>query len=127
MYKRVLVEPEIREGDRLLQALDDARFPITAAFWLYSDDADEWRLVIVSPTVSNPGPRQAYALVDLTLNSFPDAPINIPTERIYLLTPFDLRYKEIRSAALGGSTGLGLAKGPTRNLSMEDAYVYRMS
>jgi hypothetical protein len=57
MYRKVLVESEIRSGERLLEQLDLAKIPVTAAFWLYADDAAEWRLVIVSPSVETLGPR----------------------------------------------------------------------
>ena len=48
MYRKVLVEAEIRSGERLLEQLDLARIPVTAAFWLYADDAGELAVFSIS-------------------------------------------------------------------------------
>ena len=127
MYREFLVETEIRSGERLLEQLDIARIPVTAAFWLYADDAAEWRLVIVSPSVETLGPRQLYALLGVMLANPSGAPISIPLERIYLLGPHDFRYQQVRSAALGAGGGLLVTGGPGRNVAGEDAYIYRVA
>ena len=127
MYRKVLVETEIRSGERLLEQLDLARIPVTAAFWLYADDAAEWRLLIVSPSVETLGPRQLYALLGVILMSPSDAPISIPLERIFLLSPHDNRYQQVRMAAPGAGAGLLVTSGPARNVAGEDAYIYRVA
>jgi hypothetical protein len=55
------------------------------------------------------------------------APISIPLERVFLLSPHDIRYQEVRLAALGAGSGLFVTGGPTRNVSGEDAYIYRVA
>jgi hypothetical protein len=127
MYRKVLVDAEIRSGERLLKQLELANTPVTAAFWLYADDANEWRLVIVSPSVGEIGPRQLYALLGVVLMNPAGPPIPIPLERIFLVSPHDLRYKQVRLAALGAEAGFLVAAGPARNVSGEDAYIYRMA
>jgi hypothetical protein len=127
MYRKVLVETEIRSGERLLEQLDLAKIPVTAAFWLYADDAAEWRLAIVSPSVETLGPRHLYALLGVILTNPPGAPISIPLERIFLLSPHDIRYQQVRLAALGAGSGLLVAGGPARNVASEDAYIYRVA
>ena len=127
MYRKVLVENDIRSGERLLEQLDLAKVPVTAAFWLYAEDADEWRMVIVSPFVETHGPRQLYTLIGVMLTNPAGPPIPIPLERIFLLGPHDIRYQEVRMAALGGGTGLLVTGGPSRNISAEDAYIYRVA
>jgi hypothetical protein len=127
MYRKVLVETEIRSGERLLEQLDLAKIPVTAAFWLYADDDAEWRLVIVSPSVEALGPRQLYALIGVMLMNPSGTPITIPLERVYLLGPHDIRYQEVRVASLGAGTGLLSTGGPARDVSGEDAYIYRVA
>ena len=122
-----MVETEIRSGERLLEQLDVAKIPVTAAFWLYADDAAEWRLVIVSPSVETLGPRHLYALLGVMLTNPAGAPIPIPLERIFLLSPHDVRYQQVRMAAVGAGAGLLVAGGPARNVSSEDAYIYRVA
>ncbi|SPF40634.1 conserved hypothetical protein [Candidatus Sulfopaludibacter sp. SbA4] len=125
MYRKVLVETEIQSGERLLEQLDLAKIPVTAAFWQYADDDAEWRLVIVSPYVETLGPRHLYASLGVMLKNPSGAPISIPMERIYLLGSHDVRYQQVRTAALGA--GLSVTGGPARNVSGEDAYFYRVA
>jgi hypothetical protein len=121
------VETEIRSGERLLEQLDLAKIPVTAAFWLYADAAAEWRLAIVSPSVETLGPRHLYALLGVMLMNPSGAPISIPLERIFLLSPHDFRYQQVRLAALGVGPGLPVTGGSARNVSGEDAYIYRVA
>tara|TARA_R110002020_G_scaffold6117_1_gene25512 strand:- start:252 stop:647 length:396 start_codon:yes stop_codon:yes gene_type:complete len=48
MAEEQLVTSEIEEGMRLVRALDDGGFPVKAALWLYSGDAQRWRFVIAT-------------------------------------------------------------------------------
>jgi hypothetical protein len=123
MYRKILVENEIRSGERLLEQLDLAKIPVIAAFWLYADEAAEWRLVIVSPSVETLGPRQLYGLLGVMLMNPSGAPISIPLERIFLMGPHDIRYQQVRDAALGAGAGLLVTSGPGRN----DPYFYRVA
>jgi hypothetical protein len=125
MYQKILVKPGIEWGEQLLEALNGMNFPVTAAFWLYSEDVDDWRLVIVSPLVASDGPREAYTRLSMLAYDLlhdPKRPIEIPIDRVFLVSPEDFRYKQVRSALLGHSPG-----GPVGGSAMADAYVYRMS
>ena len=127
MYRKVLVEAEIQSGERLLEQLDLAKVPVTAAFWLYAEDAAEWRLVIVSPMVETQGPKQFYALLGIMLMKVSETSIPLSLERIFLLGPHDVRYQQIRLAALGEGAGLAVAGRPGRSVSGEDTYFYRVA
>jgi hypothetical protein len=61
-----LVEQDVQNGRKLLEALDK-RLPIIAAFWSNSEEANEWRLVIVPPLVGDGGARSAYRMVENAL------------------------------------------------------------
>lgn len=89
MHKKLLVDTDIPNGARLVEALDGANVPIAAAFWLYSDEADEWRLILVSPMVSILGPRHVYASIVSVLKQ---ASINIPIDAIFVIAANDVRY-----------------------------------
>jgi len=126
MYRKILVEAEIQAGQRSLEELDRAQVPVSGAFWLYAEDASEWRVVIVSPNVATKGPRMVYALVGLMLMNPSGAPIPIPMERIYLISPHDSRYEQVRMASLGGG-GMRITGSLVRNVASEDAYIYRVA
>jgi hypothetical protein len=53
MYKTVLVETDIEDGRRILKELERHISPIVAAFWFHFEEEDDWKLVVVSPEVSN--------------------------------------------------------------------------
>ena len=125
MLAKILVENDIEFGARLVEKLESHRFPLTAAFWLYLDDIDEWRLFIVSPLVSERGPRLAHTQVTQSLYDLAyDAkkPMHAPMERIFLVSPNDSRYKQVK-AVYGEKPILS----PVGNLVSGDIYVYRMS
>lgn len=51
MAEEQLVTSEIEEGIRLVRALDGGGFPVKAALWLYSGDAQRWRFIIATTNV----------------------------------------------------------------------------
>jgi hypothetical protein len=72
-------EQDVQNGSKLIEALQQKRFPISAAFWLNAEDANEWRLVIVSPLVSSGDARLAYRTVAQALA---ETRVPIPLENI---------------------------------------------
>jgi len=63
MDNATLVAPEIEGGKQLVRALDVADLDVKAAFWLYLEEAEEWRLYIATPLVKEYGPREVYSRV----------------------------------------------------------------
>jgi hypothetical protein len=59
MADPTLVEPKIKAGAELLQALDRALGDVFAAFWYRDPDSGDWRLVIGSDAVDRLGPNAA--------------------------------------------------------------------
>lgn len=55
-----LVNEQIEDARRLLECLAQEGFAVTAACWGIDDDADYWRLYLVSPVVEADGKRKAY-------------------------------------------------------------------
>lgn len=51
MGEKALVESLVGDAIALIQKLDELASPVTFAAWYYYDDADEWRLLIASPTL----------------------------------------------------------------------------
>ena len=70
MATATLVEIEIAAGKRLLEHLQGAGFPVSAALWQYDDVFRRWTLVLVSPRVATAGPRQTYRELDRLLRDF---------------------------------------------------------
>src|SRR5258708_379437 len=63
MVKEALVERTVDQGRRLVEALDQADFPVVAALWSFLPEEEEWRLLIASPRVNELGPLAAYTTI----------------------------------------------------------------
>lgn len=125
MYKTILVSSDIEDGKRILDCLERSGWKITAAFWFHFEDEDRWKLIVVSPDVSDKGPKSLYTQLSMLLYDLandPFKPLQFPLERIMLVTPSSLVYKNVKQG-----TGFSTTTGPIRQALAEDAYIYRMS
>jgi hypothetical protein len=68
MDNATLVAPDVEAGKQLIRALDNAGLDVKAAFWLYLEESEEWRLYIATPLVKEHGPREVYSRVLKVLN-----------------------------------------------------------
>jgi hypothetical protein len=121
VYKTILVDTDIEDGRSVVSELEKRRLPITAAFWLHFEDEDDWKLVVVSPEVSEQGPRQLYATVFSVLNTLGNhSPrVQFAPDQVRLVSPYSLLYKMIKQRA-------GPVGGPVREGPVLDAYIYKM-
>ena len=128
MYKRLLVKELIDEGYRLLEALKKNRFPLKAAFWHYFIEAEEWRLVLVSPVVDRAGPLSAYTRVQRVLAR--TKPVYLTLSDISVFGPLSPDYKNlaagVSSAGTFGARPAVHQAHPIPNIVFEDAYVYQV-
>src|ERR1700733_5651254 len=118
MYKTVLVDIDIGEGRKVLAELEKDISPISAAFWYHFDEEDDWKLMVVSPEVSDIGPRQLYQKVSEVLQRLQIEPQRLQY-RIRLESPYSLLYKMVKQHA-------GPVGGPIREGPVLDAYIYKM-
>ena len=63
MDQATLVSPDLEGGRKLVAALDDAGLDIRAAFWLYREESESWRLYLATPLVKTQGLKVAYTKV----------------------------------------------------------------
>ena len=57
---KILTDEMITAGKQFLQQIEAVMPPITASFWLYTQEADVWRLYFATPIVSKEGSRTVY-------------------------------------------------------------------
>jgi hypothetical protein len=123
MYKTLLVDADIQDGRQVVSSLENAGLKIAAAFWLHSEERDEWELVIVSPDVAEKGSTQVYKEHFATLHNMQTElprPLNFWWDRIKIVSPSSLSYETVKHHS-------GLRCGPVREGPALDAYIYKMT
>jgi hypothetical protein len=118
MYIKMLVERDIENGQRFVDALQNL-MPVDAAFWSNDEETNKWRLKIVSPTRSR-DPHLAYGLVDQALA---ESRVALSSENISFVSPVSLEYKRVRRAVEDSRSGIPAPPG----LDFGDSYVYVMN
>jgi len=126
MVKEILVGEFVENGRRLIEAIDQAGFPVIAAFWRFLPEEEEWRLFIASPKVNELGPLAAYATIQETLVKHQ---IDLPLHRISVVSPEEPFAAELRIFA-GTDPKPFIGRDYLQNivvgeLYIEGAYVYR--
>ena len=126
MYKRILVNDLLVEGQRLLEALARNRFPVVAALWNYFPESMEWRLVIVSPVVDRDGPLRAYRRIGRVLAT--TNPSHLTVTDIAAVGPASQDFRNLQ--AIISSPGRLITGTEVNRIQppvvAEDAYVYQL-
>jgi hypothetical protein len=128
MDKSELVERDINEGRRLVEALDKANFPLPAAYWFFLPTLGVWQLRFSSPAVKDEGPRHAYAIVQTALATASPA-IDIDLDSISVVPESDPIATELRiSVGTDGKPYIGgksISNTIVGELFVHSIYVYR--
>jgi hypothetical protein len=126
MDRTLLVGFDVKEGERLIEALDAANFPISAALWLYVSESDQWRLVIASPTYDKLGPLAAIKQVQTVLLSLEQSELVL--SNIQVIGDKGQLVKALRSEARSGVdfSGKRLSQTMLDRVFIPEAYVYRV-
>ena len=131
MDKTALVNKQIENGRRLITALDENKFPLVGALWLYSMNIDEWKLTIVSPSVDDQGPKKTYARIQSVLQKFHKCKpsLEISLNNISVLSPNNNLYRLFRTAIKTGSgiSEIRFSRNTINNVYIEDALIYRIT
>jgi hypothetical protein len=128
MYKTVLVNELVEEGERLIKRLESRRFHIAAAFWYYFEDLMRWRLVIVFSTlVDREGPLRAYMHIQEALAQTQAKELLVSDISVMRLNGYEFR--ELRSLVQRSVPVRSRTRRPwPRSLNpgrQEDAHIYR--
>jgi hypothetical protein len=71
MDQEALVNDQILGGATLVDLLSRNLFPISAAFWLFTSEADQWFFYLASPLVDEKGSTECYKIVHRAIRSQP--------------------------------------------------------
>ena len=131
MVKAALVEKDLAEGKRLIEALKESKpgwasFRVRAAFWLYRNEWDEWRLVIATPLLEEKGRLATYAHLRRILGSIQS---DLPRQKISIVSPQDPLVRAFRGALriAPNPDGVRFTGSVVGDTYVEDAYLYRLA
>jgi hypothetical protein len=124
MDQAPLVEHQIDDVPRLINQLKGDKFVVTAAFWLYTSEADQWFLYLVSDVVDLVGTTEAYKIVYRSMRQLTDLWIN-PFE-VKLVGPHDPIAKEVADFQVHTHAPVPMHIRGSRlgNIYVENAYIY---
>jgi hypothetical protein len=122
---QLLVTAVLEDGRRLIQALDQRKFPVNAALWYLHEGG--WRLIIASSLVDSDGPREAYRKINEVLQA---ENIHLNLSDIAVVESNDALVRLLRIAI---NTGIGnisetrFTANTINGVYIEDAYIYRVA
>jgi hypothetical protein len=123
MVETPLVTPDKAWGQGILDKLDDAGFPISAALWLLGED-DEWRLVIATRLYDELGQKGAYLkLIEVLKNTIVgDLPLRLESNKRPLVRALRKTFGAAKSIEWER-----LAWQPVGGVFIRGAYLYRVN
>lgn len=129
MVKEQLTSGMIDAGAELVRKLDELGLVLTAAFWFFMPEINEWRLLFASPDVSQKGPRDVYARIQLAIDQLGDSASAAPLSAIGLMEADAELVKVLRTAIRTGSdvSPIRFSKNVVDGHFIEDALIYRIA
>jgi hypothetical protein len=88
MVTPALVNEDLEKGRATVEAIQRAQIPLQFTVWAHFPEAEEWRLVIVTPLADREGPRAAYTAVQRAVQRA-GFPSTLPVHRLMILGPSD--------------------------------------
>jgi hypothetical protein len=125
MAKKALLDADVKLGDRILESLDVAKFPISVAIWILTEE-NGWQLVIGTPLYDKIGPLEASGQLITALRK--DDPESRDFDDVRLMSNREPFIRELRR--LFGKTasvrGMRLGGHHIGDVWLDDAVVYRI-
>jgi hypothetical protein len=127
MAKEVLVDRQIEAGRELTERLDKAGFPVTASFWLYDSDNNDWRLTMALNAVDQLGlgSRKVYAKIQDILDEDAELSGALDPLDVHLAGPEDSLIRDFRKLRQRKLAVVRLKRTVVGGRYVEDAYVYK--
>lgn len=129
VVKEQLTSAMVDAGAELTRKLDEIGLPMTAAFWLFEPEVNEWRLHFASPEVASKGPRAVYDKIRQAIDELKDKAADAPLSAISLI---DADADLVRLLRVAVRTGAGVSqirfsKNVINGHFIEDALIYRVA
>ena len=115
-------------GRHLVAALDHSDFPVSAAFWLFNQYANEWKLWIATPLADQMRLEVVYSRFYRVAQTLPEFP-SLRSSIVFTSPRNDLIAKLISVIRTGPRdvAGIRFSQNIINDVYIEDAYFYRLT
>ena len=115
-------------GAQLIAQLDAVGLPMVAAFWFFSSETNEWRLLIASPERSVHGPQGIYRKIREAREALGEKAAALPLSLVSLIAENDELVQAFRAIPAGeGISRKRFTKEVVNRRYIDDALVYRIA
>lgn len=127
----------VDSGRELAKALKDRQVQLSACFWLYSAETNNWQLVVALPQADTDGPKKAYEIIQSIIRpvgiiqnetkSF-DRLLRLYLDDITVLSPSNPLVRSMSAVQFEpDSLGRQLKRSRIGDVFVDDVYVYNLS
>ena len=122
MAKKALLDADIKLGEKILESLYAAKFPISVALWILTEE-DGWELAVGTPLYERGGPREADTKLIAALRK--EDPESMDFNEVRLMGNRNPFIRELRRSYPKAKAGKRIS-GYIGGIRLEDAVVYRI-
>ncbi|SKB15406.1 conserved hypothetical protein [Planktothrix sp. PCC 11201] len=128
MATATLVNQEIEEGQRLIDALNTAGVSIHSALWLYATEPETWHLMFALPLYDDEGPLKTYEQI-LSVFREVKPELKIDWTAIVAVSPNDELIQGLSQDQQHWNidlSGRRMTNSIVNRMLVEDAYIYQI-
>ena len=120
-----LTDPMVNSGANLLRALDALKVEVSAAFWSYFSEIDDWKLIISMP--KKQGQKAAYKSIQKALHN-DKHPVDLRIDQVGIVNPEAPIIGLLRTViATGpGISNIRFTNNVINGTLIEDVHIYRI-
>jgi hypothetical protein len=122
MAKKALLDADIKLGEKILESLDAAKFPISVAVWILTEE-DGWELAVGTPLYEKGGLSEAYRSLIAALRK--EDPESMDFDEVRLMGNRDPFIRDVRHRYPKAKAGKRIS-GYIGGIRLDDGVVYRI-
>ena len=126
LLKEPLEDAMIREGEAITSQLEELGVPLTASFWLYTSERNDWRLTIASPLVNSEGELAVLRMVGKALDA-----LNLSITYVNVISVISTNAPVVRALSTLTPNGVLVRSkrfnGVFDRYYIDDVYLYRIA